>query len=116
MHRLGYVFVPESCENNSNLSGQCRLHVAFHGCHQDTDSIHDKFFRGAGYNRYAAANNIIVLYPQAVIWDERWDWFGQTDNPSGCWDWWGYTDHNFYLKSGKQMQAVKAMIDHMLGL
>ena len=44
--------------------------------------VQDVFSRNAGYNAIAEANNIIVLYPQAV---------NSTLNPRGCWDWWGYT-------------------------
>ena len=40
------------------------------------------FSRNAGYIAIAEANNIIVLFPQAV---------NSILNPKGCWDWWGYT-------------------------
>src|SRR5207342_2164592 len=36
-----------------NLSAQpCRLHVAFHGCNQSTEKVHDLFIRDAAYNRW----------------------------------------------------------------
>ncbi len=38
----------------------------------------DTFAVHAGYNDVAEANNIIVLYPQAI---------NSTLNPKGCWDW-----------------------------
>ena len=101
MHPVGYVYVPKKCERE-----QCRLHVAFHGCRQDIASIHDDFVRDAGYNRWAASNNIVVLYPQTEA---------SPGNPNGCWDFWGYTGQDYYSRDGKQMAAVKTMIDRLLG-
>ena len=122
MNRVGYLYVPATCENdpnNSARSGACRLHIAFHGCHQNVVSIHDDFIRDAGYNRWAAANDIIVLYPQAAkwVWDvpNPLDPFNLLTNPNGCWDFWGYSGSGYYGQNGKQMRAVKAMIDRMLG-
>jgi hypothetical protein len=79
---VGYLYVPAACQG-----GGCRLHVAFHGCRQNVDArgadrAHDDFVRDAGYNRWAAANRIVVLYPQATE---------SALNPNRCWDFWGYT-------------------------
>lgn len=101
MHRVGYVYVPHTCQG-----AQCRLHVAFHGCRQDVESIHDDFMRDAGYNRWAASNNIVVLYPQAAA---------SSDNPNRCWDFWGYSGRDYYRQNGRQMRAAKAMVDRLLG-
>src|SRR4051812_17731658 len=57
----GYVFVPDACARE-----RCRIHVAFHGCRQSADQIAERFVLEAGYNRWAAANRLIVLYPQTV--------------------------------------------------
>jgi len=57
----------------------CRLHVAFHGCLQSEQAIGDKFYAHAGYNRWAATNRIIVLYPQTVASHSA------PFNPNGCW-------------------------------
>lgn len=101
MSDVGYAYTPASC-----VAGQaCRLHVAFHGCDQNTDAVGDAFYRDAGYNRWADTNNIIVLYPQARK---------TVANPRGCWDWWGYDDFNFAGKSGGQMVAIKTMIDRIV--
>jgi Esterase PHB depolymerase len=101
MHNVGYLYVPHACREE-----QCRLHVAFHGCRQDMETIHDDFVRDAGYNRWAATNNIVVLYPQTAA---------STSNPQGCWDFWGYTGpSDYYGKNGSQMRAVKAMVDRLL--
>jgi hypothetical protein len=63
---VGYIYVPDACRSEA-----CRLHVAFHGCRQNADAqggerVHDDFVRDAGYNRWAGANRIVVLYPQAT--------------------------------------------------
>lgn len=95
---------------------RCRLHVAFHGCQQNADTIGDAFIRGAGYNEWAEANRIVVLYPQAAAVTDRvagipvgWP------NPRGCWDWWGFTGADFARKSGPQISAVDSMIDRLAG-
>ena len=49
----------------------CRVHVAFHGCRQGIGDLGRAFARDAGYNRWADANRIVVLYPQA---DEEHFW------------------------------------------
>jgi poly(3-hydroxybutyrate) depolymerase len=101
LHGVGYVYVPRKCAEES-----CRLHVAFHGCNQDVDSIQDDFFRDAGYNRWAATNNIVVLYPQTTQ---------ALANPNRCWDFWGYTGLNYYTQQGTQTRAVKAMVNRLTG-
>lgn len=106
LHREGYVYVPAGCGNGTAGPERCRLHVAFHGCQQSVERIHDAFYRHGGYNRWADANAIVVLYPQAAA---------NSVNPEGCWDWWGYSGSDYFRRSGKQMRAVKAMIDRLLG-
>lgn len=97
----GWVYVPADC-----ATGQpCRLHVAFHGCRQNAATVGDRFYKNAGYNKWADTNRIIVLYPQARA---------SSANPNGCWDWWGYDDVHFPAKSGGQMVAIKTMIDRIV--
>ncbi len=108
LNSTGYVYVPESCRANE----RCRLHVALHGCRQHVAAIGDTFYTQAGYNEWAATNNIIVLYPQAA---PRGNAFFPWPNPRGCWDWWGYTGSDFYNKSSVQLSAIKAMIDRLVG-
>jgi poly(3-hydroxybutyrate) depolymerase len=116
LNEAGYLYVPEACENSSTSTVKCRLHVAFHGCEQYVDKIHDIFFRDAGYNAWAEANNVIVLYPQTTQWlrSALVDPTQISGNPKGCWDWWGYSGDGYYGQNGKQMRAVRAMIDRML--
>ena len=109
----GYLFVPEACAGGE----RCRLHVVFHGCQQSAERIGQAFVEGAGYNRWAAANRIVVLYPQAAALRDRFLWVLPMPwpNPLGCWDWWGFTGADFHVKSGRQIAAVDAMIARLTG-
>jgi hypothetical protein len=110
----GFIYVPASCA----ALEPCRVHVAFHGCLQSFGNIGEDFVRHAGYNEWADTNHIIVLYPQVQA-------IGLTSrgviNPQACWDWWGYLDADpmaspsYLLKSGRQISAIKAMIDRVTG-
>jgi hypothetical protein len=114
LNETGYLYVPSSCENGAPAAVRCNLHVAFHGCQQYVGRIHDAFFRDAGYNAWADANNVIILYPQVTAWSRLTDPVGLTANPNGCWDWWGYSGDDYFTREGKQMRAVRAMIERML--
>ncbi len=110
MAKEGYIFIPETCRKGK----ACRLHVAFHGCLQggqtDRRSGHsgNLFSKYAGYNEWAQANDIIVLYPQV---EPRSATIPQ--NPKGCWDWWGqnYTHNGFHTQRGPQVKAVAQMVN-----
>lgn len=119
MNRLAHVFVPQTCQSGT----PCRLHIAFHGCEQYQQIIENDceknatcsalfFFRNAGYNEWADANNIVVLYPQAINWGDKSEGL---KNPYGCWDWWGYSGSNYFQRTGKQITAVKKMVDCLAG-
>ncbi len=104
MAATGFVYVPAACEAGET----CRLHIAFHGCEQTPDRIGDLYARTTGYNGWAEANDIVVLYPQAqIIPSPLTNPFG--GNPKGCWDWWGYDDAVYYAREGRQMAAVAKM-------
>jgi len=107
----GYIYIPEGCQNHT-LDGAaklCKLHIVFHGCSQTTDDIGQDFVLDAGFNKWAEANNIVVLYPQAAH-------SALLGNPNGCFDWWGYTTaSNYAWKSGAQMAAVHGMMEALLG-
>ena len=107
MSEDAYAYVPKSCATQT-----CKVHVAFHGCHQAAVTIKDAFYGKTGYNELADANNIIVLYPQVE------PSYVFPYNPKGCWDFWGYTSvnpfaPNFYTKQAPQMAAVKGMLDRL---
>jgi poly(3-hydroxybutyrate) depolymerase len=109
MAESGRVFVPDACARE-----RCRVHVVFHGCRQSEDQIGERFVLEAGYNRWAAANRLIVLYPQAV---PRYGFSFRARNfvlnPKGCWDWWGYTGSAYATKQGPQIRAVAAMVERL---
>lgn len=102
MGDVGYAYVPSSC----GAGRPCKVHVAFHGCQQSNGQIGDKFSTQAGYNEWADTNDIIVLYPQA---------HAGPGNPKACWDWWGYDSPDYHVKTGRQMAAVKRMLDRLAG-
>lgn len=101
----GYAYVPEACE----AGRPCRVHVAFHGCRQGAEFVGDAFARHAGYNGWAEANDIVILYPQvaASVFNPL--------NPHGCWDWWGYTGDGYPTRSGEQPSAIMKVIAAMAG-
>ena len=88
---------------------RCRLHIAFHGCRQGADQGGEAFVRDAGYNRWADAHGLVVLYPQA-----RRSLLLPM-NPEGCWDWWGYSGARYAVRDGPQVGAVRAMVRALAG-
>jgi len=99
-----YLYVPTACQNNENV---CKIHVSFHGCQQYKNAIGMQYVLDTGFNDWAEANNIVVLYPQATASTAH-------NNPNGCWDWWGYIDPSFAIKSGPQMKTINNMINHVI--
>ncbi len=100
MAKTGFVYVPEDCA----AGARCRVHVVFHGCRQGVGFLGRSFASQAGYNRWADANRIVVLYPQvqqSLVWPL---------NPRGCWDWWGYGGANYASRDGLQLKAVRRML------
>ncbi|WP_163559227.1 PHB depolymerase family esterase [Halomonas sp. NO4] len=101
----GYIYVPEGCE-----SGGCDLTLALHGCGMGVEQIGEAFVRHTGLNAWAAANDRVVLYPQAE---------SSLANPQGCWDWWGFAESSWQLhplhdtRDGTQVQALMAMLAHL---
>jgi hypothetical protein len=105
MATTGYAYVPRAC---SERVRPCTLHIALHGCRQTVADVRRDFVEGAGYNRWADSNAIIVLYPQVRAATSV---FGR--NPRNCWDWWGYSSAAWLDKQAPQMQAIVAMIDRL---
>ncbi len=115
MADTGYLYVPATC-----AAGQpCRLHVAFHGCMQHAGKIGKAFVTGAGFNEWADANRIVVLYPQATDTIPVPLLPSRPLNPQGCWDWWGYNDFGYDMtghyatKDGVQIAAVWRMVQQL---
>ncbi|MBD8526514.1 extracellular catalytic domain type 2 short-chain-length polyhydroxyalkanoate depolymerase [Pseudomarimonas arenosa] len=94
----GLIYLPQQCEQGKT----CGLLIVLHGCEQSLGKIGDRFARDAGFNRWADALDLVVLYPQA-----------QSSlmplNPKACWDWWGYTGPDYDTRQGAQMQWIAAM-------
>lgn len=103
----GWLYVPADC-----VKGGCAVHVAFHGCLQGASEIGSRFYRHVGYNSYADANRLVVLYPQ--VHRSK----GIPFNPQGCWDFWGYSNGSqdasaFATREAPQMKAVMAMVERL---
>lgn len=109
MGDAGFVYVPQACR-----SGGCRIHVAYHGCRQGSDTLGDRYAADAGYNAWADGNRLIVLYPQArARYGFAWGSWRYVMNPKGCWDWWGYTGADYASRDAKQILAVQRMIERL---
>lgn len=98
----GYVYIPPICADGTTA---CHIHVAFHGCAQNVATVGDAFIRKTGFERWADANAIVVLFPQTAD--------GNATNPQGCWDWWGYTGRNYLTRDAPQIVAVYRMLEHL---
>lgn len=101
----GYLYLPEGCE-----AGGCDLTIALHGCSMSAEQIGETFVRHTGLNDWAAANERVVLYPQAET---------SLANPQGCWDWWGFAESTWQIhplhdtREGTQVQALMAMLERL---
>ncbi|MEM6807948.1 MAG: poly(3-hydroxybutyrate) depolymerase [Pseudomonadota bacterium] len=95
----GIAYIPPICRERA-----CAVHITFHGCRQGREFIGDAFIEGAGFNRWADTNELIIVYPQVA---------SSPLNPLGCWDWWGYTGPDYATRNGKQIQAVMALVDQL---
>ena len=124
----GWLYLPQAC---SAAPGRCKLHVVFHGCQQGQSfvpagapAIGQRFVAGAGYNRWAESNHIVLLYPQVLASAGVRRGGPHQFNPLGCWDFWGYSQagdalttgvqRRFAWREAPQMRAVKAMVDALL--
>ncbi|MFI4954485.1 MAG: polyhydroxybutyrate depolymerase [Gammaproteobacteria bacterium] len=94
----GYIYIPKACAKGDT----CKLHISFHACNQNAETIGTQYVENTGLNRWAESNNIVILYPQTTR--------TLFTNAYGCWDWWGYTDEHFAERSGKQIQSIWNMV------
>ena len=103
----GYIYIPPKCVAKGRKVGTdapCKLVVSLHGCLQNFDTVGLQYVTFAGYNSWADANDMVVLYPQTSALTAT----------NGCWDWWGYGSENYAKQSGPQMRVIKAMVDALL--
>jgi len=107
LNPTGYVYIPNNCMDTSN---SCRVHVVFHGCEQTISDIGTLYTTNTGYNSWADANNLIILYPQAAV-----NYI--LGNPFGCWNWWGYASNptTYDDQKGYQIQTVRNMVYALAG-
>jgi len=93
MAKIGYVYLPPDCV----AGNPCGLMVVLHGCLQNADAVGEAFVKDAGFNRWADAYDVVVLYPQTRASSEPL-------NPQACWDWWGYSGTNYDTRQGVQLR------------
>lgn len=98
----GYVYIPEVCRYE-----KCHLHISFHGCQQDYETVGMTYAELTGFNDWAEANNLIILYPYVKSTTIPY-------NPLACWDWWGYTGTMYPTKYGIQISFTKNLIQAFL--
>lgn len=107
--RRGWVYYPNNCKT---AGSNCKVHMAMHGCGGAsvtkiglTGEIWP-FMKNYGYLHYAAANDIIMIFPQA-----RQDPLYQVGE---CFDFQGKIHWDLsYTKESPQMRALKRMFDRV---
>jgi poly(3-hydroxybutyrate) depolymerase len=104
MDEIGFAYLPPGCEADAGAA-TCRVHVAFHGCEQGRERLGDLFASAAGYLNWADAYRLVVLFPQAAA--------VPVSNPKGCWDFFAHDDPDYATREGRQMAAVKRMLDRL---
>ena len=90
----GLMYLPTLCAANMS---SCRVHINYHGC--GGTAPRTTIPEHTGFNEWAEANNIIMLYPQVGYISE-----------DGCYDWTGKTGPKFDTKKGGQLQLVMRML------
>lgn len=126
MAQYGYAYIPSEVDmGKAEARG---VHIVMHGCKQGYSYVNYvngradlqnqppfgmRYITTTGYTEMAEANNIIMLFPQAVGVDTN-----AAQNPEGCWDWWGYSDTDseqpdYYSKNAIQIRAIHGMMSHL---
>jgi hypothetical protein len=111
----GYIYIPSACAKGAGraagarASASCRLHMSFHGCEQNLDILGNAYAAHSGFNPWAEANNIVVVYPYVKTSPSV------PYNPKGCWDWWAYTGVNYGTKSGVQVKFARSILERVGG-
>lgn len=100
----GYVYLPPRCTAGES----CGLLIAFHGCEQNAEKVGEAFIRDAGFNRWADAFDVVVLYPQT-----RASYVPL--NPKACWDWWGFSGADYDTRRGVQQRWLMAALEALSG-
>lgn len=98
-----WLFVPPACTDGA---AACPLHLVLHGCAQSAVSVGTAFIEQSGYLPWAAANGIVLAFPQVVP---------SAANPLGCWDWWGYTGQDYLWRDAAQMKTLAGWLESLAG-
>ena len=88
----GWIYTPTACQGDG--SENCRVHFVLHGC-----GAWARNMAQSGYNDLAAANDIIMVYPDVRCWDNEGD----------------IDADNFDTNTGIVQSAIKAMVDRVTG-
>ena len=112
---VGYAYVPVQC----GAGAPCRLHVALHGCGMSvwSPAMNSSYVLHAGFNPYADANDIVVIYPQGGAFLEQND-TRAAPTPmigAGCFDGYGQTSPDFAWRTSPQMATIRAMVAAVAG-
>ncbi len=99
----GYVYIPKTCQQGEI----CQVHINFHGCQQNQETIGLTYITENGLNNWADSNQLVIVYPQTK------NSMFMPLNPKGCWDWWGYTGSAYATKAGSQIMAVKNIVNSL---
>jgi len=99
-----YLYVPPACADGAR---KCALHLVLHGCGQSAETVGTDFIEQSGYLPWAAANDIVLAFPQVE------KSLMNPLNPHACWDWWGYTGDDYLWRDGPQMKVVAGWIKTM---
>lgn len=109
----GYIYVPPQCIAGHVL---CRLHVVLHGCtlYANNPKVNTTYVLHAGYNEWAATNDLVVLYPQGGGYPEHHR-SGTAQQDTGCWDGYGQQPGpvdaaDYATRTGVQAQTVWNMV------
>ena len=106
MSPYGYIYYPNACYENA--TAQCKLHIYVHGCFSAIRTAGVELLmsdlEGRDMNAIAAANNLVVVYPDFQI---------QTGNMMGCADSMGYTGDNYRNLKSIQGQYLINVINRL---
>jgi hypothetical protein len=99
-----YLYAPAACSNGEK---SCPLHLVLHGCAQSAEVVGTDFIEQSGYLPWAAANDIVLAFPQVQ------KSMVAPMNPHGCWDWWGYTGDDYLDRNGAQMKVLADWVNQL---
>lgn len=110
--KQGYVYIPAYCN-----SGQCRLHIALHGCGMSASnpSMNMNFVYDTGLNAWAEENNLVILYPQMGGFIDYNITAPAAQLGGACYDGYGQTGVDYASTSGPQMLTIRNMISALYG-